>query len=268
MDPMARFPVSEDDLAMQRNERFFRRFAIVLSLAALISFGWHGEAQVDGNVIWSSRLHLKSLDDIPNKLRESVPITFPQEKLTLTNGKISLNINTCEEYLNAVNAGFSPGNNFYVKMSGPFVKECYVLRDLQQAHSATSNGFQGWNKDSLTQLPPLLVGGAREATDAAEAAEKRGENWQQYDPNLHITKIDGDTLFAEDDDDYYYLDILARADFNGDGAGDIAMLGCEQGKHSSWSRCNYYIFSQGPNGKLVRLTHDYAPYRLKVQFSH
>lgn len=255
-------------LAMQRNERFFRRSAIVLSLAALASFGWHGEAQVDGSASWSSGLRLKSLDDIPNKLREPVPIASPQEKLVLTNGKISRNIDTCEEYLNAVNAGFYPGNNFYVKMSAPFVYECYVLRDLQRAHSYTSDGFQGWNKDSLTQLPPLLVGGSREVTDAAEEAEKQGENWQQYDPTLRLTKIDGNTLLDDDEFYEYSLEILAHADFNGDGVGDVAVYGCAQGKHSSWSLCEYFIFSQGSNGKLVRLTHDYAPYRLKIQISH
>jgi len=76
----------------------------------------------------------------------------------------------------------------------PVVYECYVLRNLQQAHSATSNEFQTWNRNSIDLLPPLLVSGSREITDAPEEAEMRSESWHQVDPVLHITKIDGADL--------------------------------------------------------------------------
>src|SRR6059058_1819680 len=141
-------------------------------------------AQASGNVTWSSDLHLKSLADIPNRMREPV-LQASQGKRTvmLTNGNVSREVRNCDAYLNALTAGFYAANNFEKKWEASF-GQCFVLRDLQHARPATSGSSYSWNKDSLAQLPPLLVVGAREITDAAEEAEKRGESWKQFNPNL------------------------------------------------------------------------------------
>lgn len=78
--------------------------------------------------------------------------------------------------LNAVSAGYAPATNHDNDTSFPFVLDCFVLRDLEHARAAQSSAHYRFTADSLTQLPPLLVRGAREVTDAAEQAEKRGES--------------------------------------------------------------------------------------------
>jgi hypothetical protein len=224
---------------------------------------WTGPAGAGANrsVTWSPNLHLRSTEDIPNRLRE----LEGSKRVMFTNGQASREVGTCDEYLNAVSTGFYPATNYANKMSAPFVHDCFVLRDLQHARAATSSISYDWSEDSLTHLPPVLVPGAHEVTDAAEQAGKRGETWKQFNPTLRVEKIDSDSLLVEDDNTVYFLVILARGDFNGDGVEDIAIYGSAQEKHSTWAHDEYLILSPTSNGKLVRLTDDRAPFGMKAQ---
>lgn len=221
-------------------------------------------AQGGGNVNWSSKLHLKSLSDISNRLHEPV-FGKAENKLSFTNGKSARDIHNCDEYLNAVSIGFYPEGNYDNKEADEFVYQCYVLRDLQGVRPVTPTHPYTWSKDSLAELPPVLVPGSRERANAAAQAEKRSESWQQFDPGLHITKIDPHMLFADDGNYAYSLEILARGDFNGDGVEDIAVYGTAIGKHGTWSSAEYFVLSPTSSNKFVRLTQGHAPYRLKAQ---
>ena len=86
----------------------------------------------------------------------------------MAKGKESLTVGNCEEYLNAVSAGFHPATNHGNEISTEFVHDCFVLRDLQHARAHRS----------------------------AEAAEIRGESWKQFDPDLKVTRTDSDSLNA------------------------------------------------------------------------
>ncbi len=216
--------------------------------------------QAEPKVSWSVNLHLRSLGDISNRLREpeaSTPFTF-------VNGKASIKVGTCEQYLNAVGAGFHPATNRDNLMSVPFVHDCFVLRDLQHARAPTSSASYRFTPDSLTQLPPMLVRGAREITDAAEQAEKRGESWIQFDPTLKITRTDSDSLNVEDRDAGYFLTIRASGDFTGDGVEQIAVFASANGKRGSWSSTEYLVLSPRNDGTLVRVTDRRAPYTMKA----
>jgi hypothetical protein len=193
--------------AMQLNSKWMKAYMFGVSVAALAWLSARPAGnQAEPKVTWSANLHLRSTDEIPKRLREPHGSTA----LALAKGKASLKAGNCEEYLNAVSAGFHPATNYDNKMSAEFVHDCFVLRDLQHARAATASGSYRLTKDSLSQLPPMLVRGAREVTDAAEQAEKRGESWKQFDPTLKVTRIDVDSLNAEDDDTAYFLTIRAR----------------------------------------------------------
>jgi len=206
-------------------------------------------------------LSLRSTDDIPKRLREPQGST----PLALAKDKAALKVGNCEEYLHAVSAGFHPATDHDNQMSAPWVHDCFVLRDLQHARAATASGSYRLTKHSLSQLPPLLVRGAREVTDAAEQAEKRGESWKQFDPTLKVTRIDVDSLNAEDDDSAYFLTIRARGDFTGDGVEQIAVFASANGKRGSWFHAEYLILSPTSHGTLVRRTDHRAPYDIKAR---
>jgi hypothetical protein len=108
------------------------------------------------------------------------------------------------------------------------------------------------------------VPGAREVTDAAEQAEKRGESWKQFDPTLEAGRIDADSLTAEDKDTAYFLTIRAKGDFTGDGVEQIAVFASANGKHRSWSQAEYLILEPTSHGTLVRLTDRRVPYGVKA----
>lgn len=228
-----------------------RTFIITSGVIALL---WirPTEAQGDRNVTWSPQLHLKSIEDIPAHLK--APVLKGSQRLTMTKETMSREVGTCDEYLNVVAAGFYPDLSSYAKgTSDYFVYLCYVLRDLQHARAATSGRSYHWTQNSLNELPPMLIVGSKEVWADAEQAAKRGESWKQYDPTLKINKIEGDLLFPEDADEAYSLEILARADFDGDGTNDIAVYATITGKHSTYRSSEYMILSQTSNGKLVLL---------------
>lgn len=129
----------------------------------LASAGTAG-TQAEPKVAWSVTLRLRSIDEIPKRLREPEG----SARLALAKGKASLKVGNCKEYLNAVSAGFHPATNDDSDMSFEFVHDCFVLRDLQHARPPTTSGSYRLTKDSLTQLPPMLVRGGQEVTDAAE----------------------------------------------------------------------------------------------------
>lgn len=221
------------------------------------------EAQVDRSMTWSPELYLKSIEDISDQLK--APVLEGSQRLTMTNDTVSHDVGACDEYLNAVAAGFYADASDYKRLSDHFVYKCFVLRDLQHARAATSGSSYHWSANSLNELPPMLIVGAREIQNDAEQAKKRGESWKQFDPTLAIDRIQGDWLYAEDEDEAYSIRILARADFNGDGADDVAVFGAVTGKHSTYKDAVYMILSPLGNGKLVPLTSDIPPYRMKVQ---
>ncbi len=244
-------------------QKSMKTFMFGVSVAAMAwLFAWAGPAvtQAEPKVAWSVNLNLRSTDDIPKRLREPEGPGL----LALAKGEESLKAVNCEEYLNAVSAGFHPATNHDYELSTEFVHDCFVLRDLQHARAATVSGSYRFTKDSLTQLPPMLVGGAREVTDAAEQAEKRGESWKQFDPDLKVTRIDADSLNAEDKDTTYFLTFRAKGDFTGDGVEQIAIFASAHGKHGSWYHVEYLILEPTSHGTLVRVTEGRAPYRVKA----
>ena len=249
-------------IVMRLNLRRMKTFMFGVSVAAMAwlsaSAGASG-SQAEPKLAWSPNLYLRSTDEIPKRLREPEGST----RLALAKGKASLRVGNCEEYLNAVSAGFHPATNDDNQTSVPFVHDCFVLRDLQHARAATANGSYRLTRDSLTQLPPMLVRGAREI-DAAEQAEKLGESWKQFDPDLKVTRIDADSLNAEDKDTAYFLTFRAKGDFTGDGVEQIAVFASANAKRGRWFHAEYLILSPTSHGTLVRVTDRRPPYRIKT----
>ena len=230
------------------------------TMAWLLASAGAAGTQAEPELAWSVNLHLRSLDEIPKRLREpegSTPLAFVK-------GKASLKVVNCEQYLHAVTAGFHPATNRDNRMSFPFVHDCFVLRDLQNARAPTTSSSYRLTSDSLSQLPPMLVRGAREVTDAAEQAEKRGESWKQFNPTLKVTRTDSDSLNAEDKDTAYFLTIRAIGDFTGEGIEQIAVLASANAKRGSWSHAEYMVLSPTSHGTLVRVTDRRDPYKIKA----
>ena len=239
-----------------------KTFMFALSVAAMalpLAFAGPAGTQAEPQVAWSPNLNLKSIGDIPKRLREPEG----SGSLALAKGQESLKVGNCEEYLNAVSAGFYPATNHDNQLSTEFVHDCFVLRDLQHARAPSASSSYRFSKDSLAQLPPMLARGAREVTAAAEAAEKRGESWKQFDPDIKVTRTDSDSLNAEDKDTTYFLSLRATGDFTGDGAEQRAVFASAHGKRDSWYHAEYLILEPTSDGRVVRVSDRRAPYSVK-----
>src|SRR5215472_47776 len=246
---------------MRLKSKWMKTYMFGVSVAAMAWLSAQpAGTQAEPKVTWSPMLNLRTTDEIPKRLREPQGST----PLALAKDKAALKVVNCEEYLNAVSAGFYPATDYDNKRSAPWVHDCFVLRDLQHARAATATGSYRLTKDSLSQLPPMLFRGTQEVTDAAEQAEKRGESWKQFDPTLKITRMDVDSLNAEDDDTAYFLTIRARGDFTTDGVEQIAVFASANGKSDSWFHAEYLILSPTSHGTLVRVTDRRVPYRIKA----
>jgi len=243
---------------MRLNPKWMKRlFGVTVTAIVWLSARPAG-TQAERKVIWSETLHLRSMVDIPQRLREpegSAP-------LTLAKGEESLKVGNCEEYLNALDAGFRPATNDDNQMSAEFVRDCFVLRDLQHARAAKASGSYRLSKESLTQLPPMLAG-TREFADTAETAEERGASWRQFDPTIKVTKVDVDSLNAQGKDATYFLTFRAKGDFTGNGIEQIAVFASAKAKHGNWSHAEYLILEPTSQGTLVRVTESRVPYRIK-----
>jgi hypothetical protein len=149
--------------AMWLNSKWMKTYMFGVSVAAMVWLSAQpARTQAEPKVMWSRMLNLRSTDDIPKRLREPEAST----PLALAKDKAALKVSNCEEYLKAVSAGFYPATNDDNKRSQRFVHDCFVLRDLQHARPATVGATYRLTEDSLTQLPPMLVPGARNAERA------------------------------------------------------------------------------------------------------
>src|SRR5215470_16612764 len=94
---------------MRLNSKWMRTFMFGVSVAAIAWLSARpAGTQAEPKVTWSPNLYLRSMDDIPKRLRE------PEGSgpLALAKGKESRKVGNCEEYLNAVSGGFHPATNY------------------------------------------------------------------------------------------------------------------------------------------------------------
>jgi hypothetical protein len=104
---------------MRLNSKWMKTFMLgfsVVAMACLSALAGPAGTQAESKVGWSVNLHLRSTDEIPNRLRE------PEGSgpLALAKGKESLKVGNCEEYLSAVSAGFHPATINDNEMSAEF----------------------------------------------------------------------------------------------------------------------------------------------------
>jgi hypothetical protein len=248
--------------------KFVKTRCFLLTICSLALTG-ASHAQ-DTAIAWSPDLKLSSLADIPQKMAEPLNPGQPGLNLSNANGKILRMVTTCNEFLEAVAEDYSPANNLEVKRESWYVQACYALRDLQTARTPMESNLlpDGWSTDALDKLPPLDVFGEQSVVDAAQKAEESGKSWQEYEPSLRVTKIEGDHLEAEDDHGgLYSVDIIARADFTGDGHSGLAIVSCERAVNGTLADYNYYILTSAKNGKgpMRRITARNPPYALTAK---
>jgi hypothetical protein len=229
---------------------------------------------------WSPELRLSSLDNIGQALATLVVVRGEPKKVLLRKGgsleKISgsytwvggstKETDNCNDYLAATAAGFRAADNSVD--DGPFVERCYALLYLEHVQPARISYFDGggWSQGSLNMLPPIVMGVERELEEKAAEARARGMSWRAYDPSLKVELIKPPFLYLEDDFESYYIEILAKGDFNGDGTEDWAVTICGHSHMGSFHGCFPAVITRlGPHQVASFLTSLVPPYTLAAR---
>jgi hypothetical protein len=221
------------------------RFIVVVGVVCLaLPVGSRGQSMP---IWWSPEIHLARLQDIPKRL--STPLAMPgypahMKGVDLTKvwaGRAEVHVSTCSEFIKAAGAGYFPGNNLDVRRASVFVDECYVLYYLERATPARQSFIPegGWSREMFSLLPPLV-----EPSEAAKKAWAAGTSWQEFAPGLRVVRMTHDVVDAKEEANYYRVDALARADFNGDGNEELAVSTWIKANGGTLLDCRFFILTR------------------------
>ena len=93
--------------------------------------------------------------------------------------------------------------------------------------------------------------------DRREAAASAGKSWAAVDPEARLKVADAWTAQIQGTDWRTELEVLGRADFDGDGRVDLLVRTVATGSEGSWSEVRLRLLTwRGPDGPLV-VTREY-----------
>jgi hypothetical protein len=205
-------------------------------------------------IVWSADLGLRGIADIKDRLQQPEPAGYPLEMLDIRDGRIVRQRHEidCAGYLAAIDEGFLPVSTSAIMIESAFVRDCYLLRDLQTARpAAISHVPDRWPEDILTKLPTLLEG-------PRARGEERPQNLHPEHAWAGVAKSNGlnrdaDTIKVEDDEMEYELQIVGRADFNTDDFEDLAAFGSSRSKRGSYRASRYFVLTRCRSNEQFRV---------------
>jgi hypothetical protein len=177
-------------------------------------------------VRWTKALNLASLADIDRKLAEPVVIEGGGELVLKHDHQAPCKVTTGREYLDAIAAGYYPLTTYDLTMESWFKRATEPLVLLQKARPAQESFVAAIDlrKDPLSLLPPTLgpwaEGAERRQNEALEAA---GKPWKAAYPRTVIEQAKQDRITLVTQGSRTIIEILAWADFDGDGTEDLLL---------------------------------------------
>ena len=210
-------------------------------------------------VQWTPALHLDEQSGIAKRLQDFEGY----EGLWMgAIGSTRLRVSNCLEYLNAIDRGYAPESTPDMVAEYSFVRDCYLLRDLRAARAAEYSYLpREWPANILSLLPQLLsrVTGPGEEQRANPHPEL---GWEGR-ADAHIVSHTGDVWDIQDDEQEFRVEIIARADFNGDGVEDVAVAATSKVNQGSMRQNAYYLFTKcGEHDRLSMITSPQEPYAM------
>lgn len=229
-------------------------FALIFLGAILWGLRFVPTKQAEDSLVvwWSPDLKLSSLAAIDERL--NAPFEEVGVELALPDGT-SKSAENCSELFQLLDAGYdAPSNPAFIDLADR-VSICRILRDLKRAKPAQRSYLKDFqlNETALNVLPPTVGFSADDGTfDSRNKAAARGISWKQYDPRVRAVTTPG-TLeleifepFMEEagDGKLSYLQIMARADFDGDGFEDIIIRSEEMITDGSFADTKLFLLTK------------------------
>jgi len=177
-------------------------------------------------VRWAKALNLASLADIDRKLAEPVVIEGGGELVLKHDHQAPRKVTTGREYLDAIVDGYYPVTTYDLTMESWFKQATEPLVLLQKARPARQSFVAAIDlrKDPLSLLPPTLApwieAAERRRNEALEAARKP---WKAAYPRTVVERAEQDRVILVTPGSRTIIEILAWADFDGDGIEDLLL---------------------------------------------
>ena len=213
----------------------------------------HGGSDVPGTnpmtkdgVWWASSLRLPSLNGIDSRLEEPFPYPFEVSRvgdgLAPTSSKVVTN---CKTYFTLQSEGYAPRVDVdaaALKVEGA---NCLTLRALRKARSPSRPVAFLLQGNSLGELPADLAPAPSPLElERKTAATRSGSSWHAYDGSAILSVKDpyrGSVAASGSTTD---LEILAQADFDGNGTMDTLLLTISGGRTGTWSEIHLRMLTR------------------------
>lgn len=202
---------------------------------------------------WTPELSLSSLQSIPARLNQA--FADPYDTATLSNGSVDQKtVSNCIEFLRLLPLGYEPrtvNDTTRYRLEGC---KCQALKALEAARPAKQHSLAEFSLQAesvLSILPPLL-GPTPSPLEASERerATQQGSSWRMVDPEARLTaaskskaKVIGPSWTTE-------IEVLARADFNGDANEDLLIQTFSYGTEGDWTEVKLRVLTRA-SGKAV-----------------
>jgi hypothetical protein len=204
---------------------------------------------------WSPSLQLPSLQEIPARLER--PFEAPIDVAAVASGQQQAT--SCTSYFALRARGFEAatvGDTAALKVEGT---ACYTIRALASARPAARGSLQEFRLDpaALAMLPPVMgpqpnpadIEGRRRATGA-------GKSWAAYDPQARLTASDPARARVTAGDTTTEIEILARADFDGNGTDDLLVSTISYGREGSWREVRLHMLTRAPGSPVLEIAQE------------
>ena len=206
-----------------------RMSVLVAFLAAMPVMGTGAEAPGSYPVWWSPKLELESLDRIDERLERKLwPDRTGIEVYKEEGGrKLYATMGNCASVLALRKQGYwGKGNSGHQAVLG-LVAECRAIEMLKQARPAKSSYASNFvlDRDAVNYLPPMIS--ITPSCDGAcwqYTANQKRIPWSKVGTFLRIGAKSEMEMIVETEGWEDHIEILARADFNGDDFEDLILM--------------------------------------------
>jgi hypothetical protein len=154
-------------------------------------------------------------------------------------------VSTCADYFLLQPQGFTPQSDVdaaALKIEGA---HCHVIRALRTAMAPSRVAPLVLTPSSLNDLPARLAPAPSPVEiEEQDAATKAGTSWKGYDRTASLVVLDGARARETSAGSLTHLEILAQADFDGDGSQDSLILTTSGGTEGTWNAVALNLISR------------------------
>lgn len=207
---------------------------------------------------WAPSLALEGSGQIAEKIKDKL-VPEGEPGLSLFFNGMSRYVSTCEQYLQFRDEGFDAVKPTDIAEEMFFRFRCKTLQWLGRAQPSRSSTLDGYlfSDTTLDELPPCL--GMPEEGDTETKVQEamiRGLSLKEFDPAIQITKITDYAISLNDGKQSLNLDLLAWADFNGDGPEDLLIFVNNSALKGTYRDYYHVVLTKTPGQKVFRVVND------------